>query len=274
MYKDNNDFKYIQFIYSNHVFLKDGQKLVFTNIPLGIQYNVVEVSIDDKIYEASVKVVENGSELPEMIYRPPAPHWTGAREIGAKKNSVAFTNINISSLVNITVSKQVEGDYANRTRQFSFKIYLRDSNGKALASGTQLSYRGSVIADSGAEIPDDGILTLDQEGSATFELKHGQQIKITSVPPGQVRIHETEEDPEYSTSYSDRSNTTPTTGSDTNWVNLVMNKTFDFTNSRNEVVPTGVMIRKDSGMFLLILSILMLVGMTSAAQIHYRRKRR
>jgi len=273
LHKDTNNFEYINVGGNDSIFLKDGQKLVFTNVPSGTQYNAVEVSIDDKIYKSSVMVVENGKELPKMIHDPSNPYlWTVEKTIGAMENSAAFTNIN-SSLVTITVSKQVEGDYADLTRKFSFKIYLRDSNDNALASGTQLSYLGSVIANSGAEVPDDGILTLDHEGSATFELKHGQQIKITSVPQGQVRIYE-KESPGYSTFYRKGSLDAPTPGSDTKWVEMVEDKTFNFTNRRIEVVPSGVLIRKESGMFLLSLSMMMLVGMTSAVQIHYRRKKR
>ena len=272
LYKDTNNFEYIRCEFWEYVFLKDGQKLVFTDIPAGIRYSAVEFTKDDTIDKTSVKVVANGKKQLELTQENAEYLLIEPQMIGEYENSVAFTNTNSSSLVNITVSKQVEGDYANRTRQFSFKIYLRDSNGKALASGTQLSYRGSVIAKSGAEIPDDGILTLDQEGSATFELKNGQRIKITSVPPGQVRIHETE-NPGYITSYWEGNPDAPKPRSDTQWVELVKESTFHFTNRWKEVVPTGVMIRKDSRMFLLILSMLMLAGMTSVAQIHYRRIR-
>lgn len=274
LYKDK-DGEYIQFSFWNKVRIKDGQKLVFTDIPLNTRYSAVECTVDEEIdytrYKASVKVVANGQTLLEMTQKNTEDLQIEPQTIVKNGNIVAFTNTN-RSLVTVTVSKQVEGYYADRTKTFLFKIYLRDSKGTALADGTQLSYKGGVIADSGA-IVQDGILTLDQEGSTTLGLMHGQQIEITGVPPGQVRIHETEEKPEYSTSYRD-GNSALIAGSDTGWVEMVTNKTFDFTNYRIDVVPSGILTGQNSGIYLFILSMLMLVGMISVAHVYNSWKRK
>ena len=79
----------------------------------------------------------------------------------------------------LMVSNAVEGPYALKNKRFEFTVYLTDRYG-ALLQGTKMF--DTIITTPGqtlTAIP--GKLTLDQNGSATFNLKHGQQIEILDV---------------------------------------------------------------------------------------------
>ncbi|WP_313187124.1 SdrD B-like domain-containing protein [Lacrimispora sp.] len=177
----------------------------------------------------------------------------------------------------VTVSQKVSGDYADKTKDFRFTIYFRDSNGP-LAEGTRFQYTGGTVSglEAEAEAPDEGMLTLEEGGKATFTLGHGQQISILAVPQNTVQIVESLESVDlnnYSVSFTD-SITGPTNGSDTGRADLSEgDRTFDFINTRNNVVPAGVLIGNIYSPALLALSMFLLMGIISAGMIRSRRKR-
>lgn len=245
----------------------------------------------DSGYTKAVAILANGTTTVPSIDNEALPAITGSTAATVPKDvpvsysyapdgqSQAVTkqvNVHIEgpSEVNVTISKRVAGDYADKTREFSFAIYFRDSSGAAIPAGTQLLYTGSTVSGSGAEAPANGTLTLNEEGKATFTLKHGQQITIKDpVPQGSVQIVESA-DPNYSVSFTDNSTTSATNGSDTGIVSLAgADRSFDFINTRISVVPTGVLMGSIQGPALLGLSMLLLMGLFSAYMINYRRKR-
>lgn len=138
--------------------------------------------------------------------------------------------VNQSKLI---VSKQVAGDYIDKTREFPFTIYFRDSDGIALPEGTRCRYTGGILAGSGAAAPADGILTLDNEGKAMFKLKHGQQMAIETAQMNvQVRIVEAD-DLHYKASFTDSGGAGVTDGRDTGIVRLeTADRAFAFLNTR------------------------------------------
>lgn len=245
----------------------------------------------DSGFTKAVAILANGTTAVPSINNEALPAITGSTAATVPKDvpvsysyapdgqSQAVTkqvNVHIKgpSEVNVTISKRVAGDYADKTREFSFAIYVRDSSGAAIPAGTQLLYTGSTVSGSGAEAPANGTLTLNEEGKATFTLKHGQQITIKDpVPQGSVQIVESA-DPNYSVSFTDNSTTSATNGSDTGIVSLAgADRSFDFINTRISIVPTGVLMGSIQGPALLGLSMLLLMGLFSACMINYRRKR-
>ncbi len=245
----------------------------------------------DSGYTNAVAILANGSTAVPSINNEALPEITGSTAATVPKDvPVSYSyapdgqsqavakqvtvHIKGPTEVNVTISKMVAGDYADKTREFSFTIYLRDGGGVALPAGTQLLYTGSVVSGSGAESPASGTLTLNEEGKATFTLKHGQQIIMKDpVPQGSVQIVESA-DPNYSVSFTDTTTTVTTNGSDTGAVSLSgADRTFDFINTRISVVPTGVLTGDIQGPALLGLSMLLLMVLVSAGMIHCRRKR-
>jgi hypothetical protein len=245
----------------------------------------------DSGYTKAAAILANGTTAVPSIDNEAIPAITGSTAATVPKDvpvsysyapdgqSQAVTkqvtiHINGPSEVNVTISKRVAGDYADKTREFSFAIYFRDNSGAALPAGTQLLYTGSTVSGPEAESPANGTLTLNEEGKATFTLKHGQQITIKDpVPQGSVQIVETA-DPNYSVSFTDTTTTDTTNGSDTGEVSLAgADRTFDFINTRISAVPTGVLMGDIDGPALLGLSMLLLMVLVSVGMINYRRKR-
>lgn len=171
---------------------------------------------------------------------------------------------------NVTVSQEVIGAYADKTRDFLFTAYFKDSEGIPLAEGTQLQYKGGTLP--GSEAPADGMLALGENGEAVFRLKHGQKITIMAVPQGSIRV--TEDSPSnYRVSFAVNLGQ-PVDGSNTGPVSLEeINSRFDFRNTRNEEVPTGVRAESMQGPVLLGLSMFLLIVIAGAGMIHSRRKR-
>lgn len=171
---------------------------------------------------------------------------------------------------NVTVSQEVIGSYADKTRDFLFTAYFMDSEGGSLAEGTQLQYEGGTL--SGSEAPADGTLTLGENGEAVFRLKHGQKITIMAVPQDSIRVRE-DNPSNYMVSFVVNEDS-PTAGWDTGWVSLEKtNSQFDFKNTKIEAVPTGVRVESIQGPVLLGLSMFLLMVIAGAGMIHSRRKR-
>jgi predicted outer membrane repeat protein len=206
--------------------------------------------------------------------------WKEHEDGGGKGNSpVRLASVSadtdiylVYEMRNVTVSQEVIGSYADKTRDFLFTAYFKDSEGVPLAEGTQLQYEGGTLLGSEAEAPADGMLALGENGEAVFMLKHGQKITIMAVPQGSIRV--TEDSPSnYRVSFAVNSGQ-PIDGSNTGPVSLEeINSRFDFRNTRNEEVPTGVRAESMQGPVLLGLSMFLLMVIAGAGMIHSRRKR-
>ena len=91
---------------------------------------------------------------------------------GKTKNFIVTnTLINIG---NLKVSKTVNGDGADLTQEFPFTVTLT-KDGKPLTETYNLD------AENGTKT---GTIALDENGSATFNLKHGESIFIKDIPDG------------------------------------------------------------------------------------------
>jgi len=146
----------------------------------------------------------------------------------------------------LTVSNTVEGPYALKSKLFEYTVYLRDSEG-ALLPGTKMF---NTIITTPGQTPEtfSSTLTLNQNGSAMFKLKHGQQIEILGVPlDAKFRIVQTVAD-DYDTSYTDnidpdaevKSNDTSPGKSNQDMLLLSVNRKISFKNIMDPVSDTGV----------------------------------
>lgn len=137
-------------------------------------------------------------------------------------------------LLDLTVSKVVEGKAGDRTKEFVFDIQASDSGGKALNG--DYSYIGSVKAgfDTQSQKPDNGTLTF-QNGKARITLKHGQQIQIKNLPVN-AQITVTEQSAKgYQTSYT-------VNGENKNGgsLTLIKHSTVDVVNKKSDIAATGI----------------------------------
>lgn len=130
----------------------------------------------------------------------------------------------------LKITKQVTGDMGDRDKLFTFTITLQDKEESPL-TGTYPYTIGSTT----------DTLNLNDKGTATFRLKHGQTIVIYGLPSGssyQISEHGAKEDG-YTTTVTvgkKKETTCQTEGnlSDTDTV------TVSFENSRGNIPVTGI----------------------------------
>jgi len=171
----------------------------------------------------------------------------------------------------VTISNEVTGAYANMDKSFTYTIYFQDSGGTALASGTQFTYTGGVIAGSGATAPSGATLTLGSGGEATVTLTTGQTITIAGIATSaKVRVVQST-DANYTTSFKDSLDASFTSGADTGVRNMTAaDRTFDFTNTRS-VVPGGISTGSGGIVLLSLMALLALAADLTITAVHRRR---
>lgn len=124
---------------------------------------------------------------------------------------------------------------------FVFTVFLRDSDGNPLPPYTEFGFIGDIITGSGAIAPQDGMLRLDDYGSAMFMLKHSQMVIIQDVPIDiYIQIIE-RPDMNHVVSFRDSENKgVEVDSNDTSSLPMTSYRIFDFTNARVDIVPTGI----------------------------------
>ena len=173
-------------------------------------------------------------------------------------------------MTDVTVSKEVVGEYGSKAKLFEFTVYFADSSGTPLAANTKYDYVGGLIdGASGVHPPQDGELTLDGGGKASFLLRHGQKITIQDVPEDvKIKVLEKSEN-KYWIEYRD-SKTGAKYEFDASTIGYddvgAVPRTFEFFNvylGGPPIVPTGIDI--DAGM-LVVLSVatVVLIGASVA----------
>ena len=181
----------------------------------------------------------------------------------------------IPTTTTLSISKEITGEFSNRNKDFEFTIFFTDLDGSPLPAGTQFSYIGGIIADSGAAAPPSGILVLDSNGSASFRLGHGQLITIEEAPlSAYVQIVETP-DVNYAVSFTDSENEGVSVNSnDTTPLPMTEERSFSFNNERIMIVPTGVNPGSAGAVIPLFVLLSSLAIVMFAADSAYRRKKK
>jgi|GEM_PF-7035584 len=112
----------------------------------------------------------------------PVPMLSSAEVIAGAEVYLIYTESHPVD-VEVTVSKEVLGDYGDLKKQFEFTVYFEYKDGSPLEENREFYYVGDVAAGiTGATAPGDGVLSLDGAGKDTFVLRHGQAITIQDVP--------------------------------------------------------------------------------------------
>ncbi|MCL2488171.1 MAG: InlB B-repeat-containing protein [Oscillospiraceae bacterium] len=187
-------------------------------------------------------------------HNPPSNASAFAARPANKFNGSLLDNDNINyhnptpATTSLTVSKTVTGDFADKTKEFSFTIYFEDASGNPL---TGMFY--ALKTDPAAQ-PAIVILNLDSSGTAAFKLKNGQSIAIADVRMDySVQIIEAP-DSSYKTSFTDNGGADSDTDldvKDTGLRTMTVYRVFKFTNERDVAPPTGIDLG-DAGALLLL----------------------
>ncbi|MDO4444892.1 MAG: hypothetical protein Q4C97_05070 [Bacillota bacterium] len=183
------------------------------------KYRVVEVNGNGDVIEDGRNIAINNNTY-QVGYR-----YDDKKDAWVVKNT---------RLLDLTISKVVEGKYGDHTKEFIFDIQAADSSGNALTG--DYNYIGSVKQgyEDQAQSPKDGTLTF-KEGKAQIKLKHGQQITIQNVPVNaKITVIERKADG-YTTSYT-------VNGEKKNTGELILtkNSTVDVTNEKSDIADTGI----------------------------------
>lgn len=157
---------------------------------------------------------------------------------------------------NVTVSSVVSGDYADKTRDFTFTIKFADASGSPLTG--ELAYTGDILPGLVTSIPDDGILILNSSGEAAFTLHHGQVITIKDVPANAKVWIRIESVIGYTTAWQDGAAPSVLGDSTGELAMSVTDRTIAFTNTYDDVVPTGIRTDDTGALLLAGVSILLL----------------
>ena len=163
----------------------------------------------------------------------------------------------------LTISKTLTGTFANLNEPFHFTIYFTDAKGNPLPAGRQFSYTWGTGETSGITPRLGGALTLQDGGSATFSLQHGQAITLDAVLLDHaVRVVQTIH-PNYATSFTDSETSGTTPGNDTNLRPMTPNRAFAFISERIVVPPTGLRLGNATATFSLA-AIMVFAGLAMA----------
>lgn len=152
--------------------------------------------------------------------------------------SAGYTNVYDTS--DLTFSKTVAGNQASRDKYFEFTVKITGAVAGTKYSVDLTAADASIQANPNAAtscitaaVTQPNELTVTSDGTVTqkYYLQHGQSIKIKGIASG-TEYEVTENAEDYKQSSAD--NTTGTISSD--------DVTAAFTNTRNGVIPTGVLL--------------------------------
>jgi predicted outer membrane repeat protein len=214
------------------------------------------------------------NQLPNILWNP----VTGSSILHDQEYLYPLNNYDINfqgEFTTLTISKEVTGDLGNRMMDFQFTITLEDSMGNPLPAGVEFEYVGDTIPDLIATAPLNNRLILDNKGSATFTLSHGQAIGIQDVPlDAFVRIVETPSEI-YQTGFVDSGMVNPgdSNASDTGSRPMTVDRVFSFVNHRTEVPPTGMDSKNTRALLLLFTAISIPTMTTFTLSRIYRHKK-
>ena len=188
----------------------------------------------------------------------PSPTLTAAEVIAGTDIYLIYEE----DTTDVTISKTVDGPYADSVKTYGFTVHLTDADGVPLPAGTQFD------TDAG------GTLTLLSGGYATFSLGDGQSVTIEGIPAAaEIRIVEDgQPQPGNAVTYIDSKTLVPVNHWDTGF-DAVGNaaRSFVFTNTRTAPPPMGV--REDLRATMAMISLSALLILAGAAIYVLKRKR-
>jgi TQXA domain-containing protein len=259
------------------VSLIHGQSVTLHGLPDGYSYTIQELEEDSDelmFYEAKNQTVVDGVEGHIVEGSTVSGSQSGA------DIQVNYTNERMPQTFYLGLSKTVSGQFADKTKEFAFDIYLWDKDGNAV-SGTY-AVETSAIEGVTAPVITDNKVTFTA-GKATVSLKHGQSLKILGIPEkykyqiveqlGEKSVYTTKIVVQYNNDANSNEETLANkTSGDTGKRELDKNETVEYTNVREDISPTGIhmdLIPLALGSFLAVL----LTGIAAASYL-MRKKRR
>lgn len=150
-------------------------------------------------------------------------YWYNSKDSG--KAQVFPTNVTVSGATTyypqwtyptLTISNQITGSTADKSKIFTYTIAVNDESGTAY-SGKSFSYTGGTVdGETGVTAPANGIASSNSSGEIKISLSHGQSVTIqlpdyydyVSVSQGKESpywtVYTTEENKQYNQNYREK----------------------------------------------------------------------
>ena len=145
---------------------------------------------------------------------------------GSAKNFVMKIK-NTAEGMQLTVSKNVTGNFGNRSEKFDFKVTFADSNNVPFNGGTVKTRTPAGTVE---------LIQLDNTGSMTFQLAHGESIRFALPDNTKYTIEETSSD--YKTTW--QKNMEAAQDGRIAAGTLDASCTITYTNDKSGILPTGL----------------------------------
>ena len=155
------------------VSLKNGEEVVFENLPINTQYRILEEAGD---YTSSYAITDSNNK--GLINQT-----EDANEVENEELVTATEVLDEGEDVTLTFVNDIL-----KTQNLSISKIVKDSGGQVISDNTRYEFNIEVTdAGEGTEITSDlGVLRTDEEGkvSASFHLENGETLKFSGVPVG------------------------------------------------------------------------------------------
>ena len=135
------------------------------------QENMTNVTYDTSSYKLRVYVINgtNGLEVEKITAQK-----ITAQGASGKTNKILFTNTYTKNDATLTIEKNTEGDYADKTRKFDFEITFTKS-----PMSDQTTFTGTIGAQS---------VEYTAGQTKTFKLADGEQLVFHNLPVGTTYV--------------------------------------------------------------------------------------
>lgn len=135
------------------------------------QENMTNVTYDTSSYKLRVYVINgtNGLEVEKITAQK-----ITAQGASGKTNKILFTNTYTKNDATLTIEKNTEGDYADKTRKFDFEITFTKS-----PMSDRTTFTGTIGAQSAEYIAGQ---------TKTFKLADGEQLVFHNLPVGTTYV--------------------------------------------------------------------------------------
>lgn len=219
-----------------YVFVKDGYGNIskFTYVPIVFDAQSGGATSTGKFSDGSTTSSTLGlvGSTLNIAQEPSIPllgnqrfrYWYNSKDSG--KYQVSLTRENVSdettyyypqwTYPTLTISNQVTGNVADKSKIFTYTIAVNDESGTAY-SGKSFSYTGGTVdGETGVTAPANGIASSNSSGEIKISLSHGQSVTIqlpdyydyVSVSQGKESpywtVYTTEENKQYNQNYREK----------------------------------------------------------------------
>lgn len=218
-----------------YVFVKDGYGNIsrFTYVPIVFDAQSGGATSTGKFRDGSTTSSTLGlvGSTLNIAQEPSSPllgnqrfrYWYNSKDSG--KAQVFPTNVTVSGATTyypqwtyptLTISNQITGSTADKSKIFTYTIAVNDESGTAY-SGKSFSYTGGTVdGETGVTAPANGIASSNSSGEIKISLSHGQSVTIqlpdyydyVSVSQGKESpywtVYTTEENKQYNQNYREK----------------------------------------------------------------------